>query len=287
MRGFLKLSKSSPIPALHFLLGELPAEGILHIRTLCLIHTIWSNPSCTIHDMVTYILKMCATNSTTWSNHVQLLCLKYGLPSPLSLLQSFPPASKESWNTLVKTRVMVWYEQELRSRSLGNSKMKYLNVQLLGLSGRPHPALQNILTNQDAKKLRIHLKFLTCDYLTNERIAIDRPSLSPACDLCSSPNDSIEHVMVSCKATAEVRNRLFPELMNAVAQVQPMCSILQLHPPPAILTQFVLDCSSLNLPDSIRVPAHNPDIFKIYKISRDWTFGISCERSRLLRDMAK
>ena len=41
MRGFLKLSKSSPIPALHFLLGELPAEGILHIRTLCLIHNIW------------------------------------------------------------------------------------------------------------------------------------------------------------------------------------------------------------------------------------------------------
>ena len=79
MWGFLKLSKSSPIPALHFLLGELPAEGILHIRTLCLIHTIWSNPSCTIYDMVTYRLKMCASNSTRWLNHVQLLCLKYSM----------------------------------------------------------------------------------------------------------------------------------------------------------------------------------------------------------------
>ena len=286
MRGFLKLSKSSPIPALHFLLGELPAEGILHIRTLCLVHNIWSNPNCTIYDMVTYILKMCASNSTTWSNHVLLLCLRYGLPSPISLLQSFPPASKESWSTLVKTRVTVWHEQKLRNRSLSNSKMKYLNVQLLGLSGRPHPALQNILTSQDAKKLRIHLKFLTSDYLTNERLALDRPSLSAACELCSSPNDTIEHVMVTCKATAEVRRRLFPELLNTVAQVQPMCNILRYHPPPSILTQFILDCSSLNLPDSIRIPAHNPGISSIYKISRDWSFGISCERSRLLKAMA-
>ena len=215
------------------------------------------------------------------------LCLKYGLPSPFSVLQNCPAASKESWNTLVKTRVTVWYEQELRSRSLGNSKMSYLNVQLLGLSGRPHPALQNILTTQDAKKLRLHLKFLTSDYLTNERIAKDRPSLSPACVLCSFPNDTIEHVMVGCKATADVRRRLFPELVNVVAQVQPMCNILWLPPPPSILTQFVLDCSSLNLPDSFRIPAHNPGIYKIYKISRDWSFGISCERSRLLRNMTK
>ena len=70
MRGFLKLSKSSPIPALHFLLGELPAEGVLHIRTLCLLQNICSNPSLTIYDMVNYILKMCDCSSATWSNHV-------------------------------------------------------------------------------------------------------------------------------------------------------------------------------------------------------------------------
>ena len=40
--------------------------------------------------------------------------------------------------------------------------MKYLNVQLSGLTGAPHPALRNISTTQDVKKLRHHLKFLTC-----------------------------------------------------------------------------------------------------------------------------
>ena len=160
--------------------------------------------------------------------------------------------------------------------------MKYLNVQLAGLSGRPHPAVQNISTTQDVKKLRLHLKFLTCDYLSNERISIDRPTLSPACVLCQDPIDSIEHILTSCRATSEVRSRLFPELMNTVAQVQPMSGILLCHPPDNILTQFILDCTSFNLPESTRVPAHNPGIFSIYKISRDWCFAIHSERSRLL-----
>ena len=106
--------------------------------------------------MVSYILKMCNNNSTTWSNHLQLLCIKYGLPSPLSLLNQ-SPWSKESWTCLVKTRVTIWHEKELRKKSLNNSKMKYLNVQLSGLNGAPHPALRNITTTQDVKKLRHHL----------------------------------------------------------------------------------------------------------------------------------
>ena len=83
LRGFLKLSQSSPIPSLYFLLGELPVEARIHSMTLTLFHNIWSSPDTTIHHLVKYILKMCNTNSTTWTNHLQILCLKYGLPSPL------------------------------------------------------------------------------------------------------------------------------------------------------------------------------------------------------------
>ena len=285
LRGFLKLSQTSPIPALFFLLGELPAEGVLHIRTLSLLQNIWSNPTSTVYSMVEYILKMCSMNSTTWSNHVQLLCIKYGLPSPLSLLKSSP--TKPTWNTMVKTKVTIWHEKELKRISAGNSKMQYLNVQLLSLSGRPHPVLHNISTTQDAKKLRLRLKFLTCDFLTSERLAIDQPSLSPACKLCSASIDSIEHVMVSCPATSEVRSRLIPDLMNAVFQVQPMCQILKYHPPPSILTQFILDCTSFNLPDSVRIPMHNPGISTICKVSRDWCFAVSRERSRLHKQLVQ
>ena len=282
LRGFLKLSQSSPIPALFFLLGEMPVQGALHIQTLGLFHNIWSNPNTTVHNIVMYILKLCSSKSTTWSNHVQLLCLQYGLPPPLSLINE-QAWSKNAWNDLVKTKVTVYHERKLRAMARTNTKMIYLNVQMLGLSGRPHPALQNILTTQDVKKLRLHLKFLTCDYLTNERLALDHPGKDPSCQLCLAPSDSIEHVIMSCRATSDVRDRLLPELLNAVAKVQPNNKLLEVLPPPPVMTQFVLDCTSFNLPDSVRIPFHNPQISEIFRISRDWCFAINNERCRMLK----
>ena len=281
LRGILKLSKSSPIPALYFLLGDTPVEASLHINTLMIFHNIWCNPALTVHKMVKYILMMCKKNSSTWCNYVQQLCIKYNLPSPLSLLQT-PAWPKKTWSCLVKTRVVNWYEIHLRQRSLNNSKMKYLNVQLLGLSGAPHPALRNILSPWDVKKLRIHLKFLSGDFLTNERLSRDQPHRSSACTLCGFPSESTEHVVVTCRATNDVRSRLLPELLNTVARVQPMCATLNNYMIPDIMTQFILDCSSPNLPDTYRVPTHNPNITEIFKVSRDWTFAISSERERLL-----
>ena len=230
---------------------------------------------------------MCRRNSITLSNHIQLLCQKYDLPSPLSLLQTSPPWSKESWNCLVRTRVTVWHETDLRRKSLKNSKMKYFNVQLSGLSGASHPSLRNIFTTQDVKKQRLHLKFLTSDFLTNERKSIDQPNLSPACVLCKDPVESIEHVMVACKATKEVRDRLLPELLNTVLWVQPTCTILNPNPSNSILVQFIIDYTSLNLPDYFRIPSHNPDISAVYKILRDWAFAINSERSRLIKSIMK
>ena len=226
---------------------------------------------------------MCKTSSTTWSNHLKLFCLKYSLPSPLSLLQTSSPWSKQCWACLVKTRVTNWHEAHLRTLALSNSKMQYLNVQITGLCGAPHPALRNILTSQDVKKLRHHLKFLTGDFICNYRLAVDQPNRSPACDLCDAPEDTIEHVLVVCRATHAVRERLLPNLLNIVAEVQPMCSILNTHTTPHILTQFIIDCSSLNLPGKFRIPAHNPDIAEVFRISRDWSFGIISERTRLLK----
>ena len=133
LRGFLKLSQSSPVPALHFLFGELPLEATLHIRTLGLFHNIWSNPHTTVHKMGKYILMMRKDNSLTWFHHISILCKKYGLPDPLALINN-PTCSKETWSTLVKTRVTAWHERKLRSLSNINSKLIYLPTNLLGLS---------------------------------------------------------------------------------------------------------------------------------------------------------
>ena len=37
--------------------------------------------------------------------------------------------------------------------------------------------------------------------------------------LCPSPVESTKHILTECCATAEVRDRLFPELLNVIAVI--------------------------------------------------------------------
>ena len=114
LRGFLKLSKSSPTCGLYFLLGELPVEAKLHMETLTLFHNIWASPTTTAHELVKYILRMKSNSSTTWSNHVELLCRKYGLSSPLYLIENLTAWSKQHWKCLISTKITAFFEKEMR-----------------------------------------------------------------------------------------------------------------------------------------------------------------------------
>ena len=281
MRSFLKLSDSSPVPALHFLLGELPIQGRLHLQLLSLFYNIWSSPNTTIYKIVLYLLKMAGPKSHTWTAHLRHTCLLYRLPDPLALLQCGQVWKKSSWKTLTKTRVTVHYENILREEALKNSKMKYLNVEVQGLSGVPHPALLNIENAQEVKKLRAHIKLLSGDFLTAERLNLDNGK-SPQCRLCLSAVESVAHVVTQCRATSDICSRMLPELLNTVLVADPSCSILDVPNQTKYLTQFILDCTSLNLPAACRIAAHNPRISQIFAVSRNWCHAISRERARLL-----
>ena len=265
------MSHSSPIPALHFLLGELPIEAVLHIRTLGLFHNIWSNPNTNVFRIGLYILMMRKENSTTWFHHIQLLCMTYGLPEPLLLMQTSPPLNKSDWNDMVKTRVTAWHERRLRLLSAPNSKMKYLNVELQGLTGRPHPALSKILNVQDVRKVRAHLKFLTLDFHHLQ----ESPGQSSYCCLCHEDiSCTVEHLIATCRVTLDIRSRMFPELVNVLASVWPNCQFLEYPPPPKILLQFILDPTSFNLPNDVRLPILCPNLDEVFRVSRDWCYAI-------------
>lgn len=285
LRGFLRLSQSSPIPSLYFLLGELPIASRLHIETLMLFHAVWSNPSTKLFQILKYILMMADLNSVTWANHIRLLCAKYSLPEPLSLLKT-DPYSKDEWRDLIKTKVTVEAETKLRKEASVNSKMEFLSVELLGLSGRPHPALLNITTPRDVEKLRVHLKFLSGDFLTYQRRAKDRKSTDFHCRLCPASCEDIPHILTDCRGTGEVRERLTPELLNVVLSINSNSPVLDLSRlTKKTLTQFILDSGSPNLDNSIRISYDHPRSPEIFRISRDWCFSINNARNKLLKNL--
>ena len=142
----------------------------------------------------------------------------YDLPDPLSLMQQ-PAMNKSAWKILVKTRVTVYHETDLRSLALANSKLEYFNVQTLGLEGWSHPVLE-ISETRAAPKLNAHLKLMTGDINSFLNISNERGG-SPHCRLCPVPCKDTQHIISKCAITAHIRERLFQELTNLVASIQP------------------------------------------------------------------
>merc|ERR1711954_432591 len=108
--------------------------------------------------------------------------------------------------------------------------MTFLNIQLAGLTGRHHPALSGILTTRDVERLRPHLKMLAGDYMTYSRVSLNNKyGGDPACRICRysqphqplqhTPPETIGHILTECRGTAEVRERLIPELLNILHTV--------------------------------------------------------------------
>ena len=61
--------------------------------------------------------------------------------------------------------------------------------------------------------MRIHLKMLVGDFLTFETKAAQSGG-SPLCKLCPSPApvESLNHIIASCQATSDIRERILTEM---------------------------------------------------------------------------
>ena len=116
------------------------------------------------------------------------------------------------------------------------------------------------------------MKFLTGDVLSQERLNIDQ-GIDPKCRLCSAVCENYTHILTQCRGTAEVRQRLHPELLNLVQSVDPGCEITSCVPD-EILTQFIIDPSSMNLQNKYRISILHPRLHEVFSKCRDWCFAI-------------
>ena len=170
--------------------------------------------------------------------------------------------------------------------------MRFLNVDLTGLGNRPHPVLSGVNSAREVEKLRPAVKFLTGDYLTFDRQARDSGGeVRPDCIFCPGfagqppPRDTIEHVISQCLATSDARDRIMPELLSAVSLYYPENKIKSSVWNFTTLTQFTLNCTSLNLPSDCRFNVNDPNVSKIFAISRDLCYAIHSDRIKKLNQL--
>ena len=110
---------------------------------------------------------------------------------------------------------------------------------------------------------------------------------SPDCRLCepsATPFTNVEnlsHIIASCDAYKDIRRRILLQIEIVVRQsanqIDFQCILLNKE----LLTQFILDCTSLNLPT--RVSPSDEVCSRIFQLSRDLCFSILKKRISMLR----
>ena len=136
--------------------------------------------------------------------------------------------------------------------------------------------------------IRPHLKMLSGDYLCYENLSPDR-GLKANCPMCQvmdpsppAPDETLGHLLTVCRATAVTRNRLLPDLLNVIASYFPWNDLLS-EPRHNHLAQFILDCSSLNLPVNVRIDPSLPGFKSIVRQCSHTVHAIHKERTRQMK----
>ena len=107
--------------------------------------------------------------------------------------------------------------------------------------------------------------------------------------------ESLTHVLTQCQSTSEPRARIISELGNLLeetdidnlpSKVIHSGNFANLLSTPRTLTQFLLDCTSFNLPDEYRYNINDVKVNKIFKLTRDLCFSIHTLRIKSLKELA-
>ena len=279
LKSFLYLSKTASTPAIHFLTGELPVEGQIHRDIFSLFYNVWTNPTTKIYKIVHYLLQNSEENSRTWAVHLRYLSKMYNLEDPLSCLERDPP-SKSSYSELVKTKITQFHEKELRAKAETNTYMKYFNVNLLGLSGKLHPAITGIYTENHVRVMKPHIRMLIGNFTTYKLKSERDSQTSSKCRICNSDEyeDDIVHILTFHISTC--MKQILEEIKSLCLMSKSSLDFSVIEDNPDTLTQFILDPASMNL--NQRVNISDPILPELYKKCRDYCYTADKERRTAL-----
>jgi hypothetical protein len=111
LRALQSLPERTATQAVYLLSGVLPIEGLIHIRKLSLIGAIARLGNKVLSEVAVRQCGMKDMSSDSWFKDVELLLLRYGLPTTNVLLQD--PVPKLRWKKLLKSAVHLHWTRRL------------------------------------------------------------------------------------------------------------------------------------------------------------------------------
>jgi hypothetical protein len=191
--NLLKLHSGTPHTFIYFMSGSLPAKAILHQRQLSLFSMICHLQSDPLNRRARQALTRCKPSEKSWFTQIRDICLLYGLPHPLILLQQ--PLSKHEFKKLSRSLIIDHWEQKFRLETSPLTSLIFFKPEFHSLCS-PHPIYLTAGPNPyEVAKAVVQSKMLSGRYRTEQ---LARHWSSDKNDFCLAPTchevlESLDH----------------------------------------------------------------------------------------------
>ena len=277
-----KLLPNTPRAVVHFLGGNLPGTAVIHSRILSLFGMVARLRSDPLNIHAQKILTGAKSSSKSWFLLVRDICLMYGLPHPITILEN--PPSKESFKKICKARIVSYWETKLRGESSLLPSLQYFHPQFMNLT-KPHPIWATAGSNPyEISKAIQQAHFLSGRYKSANLMRHWAANKNGFClaPTCQNTVESLEHILVHCKAYTESKARLYSLWLSTQNKVVFNLVIEALSNETEYLVQFLIDCSVL--PSVVKATQEHGDgiLNQLFYLTCSWCFVIHKQRMKIL-----
>ena len=145
-------------------------------------------------------------SSKSWFVRIRLLCAQYSLPSPLEILLN--PRTKNTLDKLVKSKIIDYWENALRSEAETKVSLQYFKPSFMSLV-RPHPMFLSCGTNPFETNKSICQAALISGRFKTDFLSRHWNTENPEgyCLLCThlKLHDTVDHFLVLCSSLIQAR----------------------------------------------------------------------------------
>ena len=282
LQSLQKLHPGTPQSFIFFMGGCLPATALLHIRQFTNFGMICRMPDDPLHSHARHVLITAKQNCSSWFTQIKNLCLQYGLPHPLTFLDT--PLPKLKFKKIIKSKVVDYWEQKLRTEASPLTSLSYFKPEYMSLC-RPHPIWCTAGSNPyEISKAVVQSKMLSGRYRTRQLSSNWSESGDSRCpsSSCTAEVESLEHLLLHCPAYSITRSNVVKKWKSSENPVIAQLANNALELSSKYLMQIILDATVLTDVVSAVKASGFEILSPLLNLTRTWCYSIHTERLKLL-----
>ena len=271
------------------LAGCLPLQAQLHLRMFSMFGQV-----CRLREgdnvlavRARGVFSSSSPSTKSWFWKLGMLCLQYGLPHPITWLDS--PPSKLRLKSLVRTAVLQYWLAHLREKAESLPSLQYLQTLFLGLT-RCHPLFWSCGNSPwETEKATTQARLLSGRYrveaLSGHWVPWNREGMCslPLCWRTDQEHKgTIESFLLSCPSLSTTRASLTEfrdNFLTSNPDLLPLVTECVMTDP----VQFWVDCSTMPQVIVAVQKCGQSQLYPLFKLTRHYCHALHKERMLLLK----